>query len=679
MDSANLLVIDSSSEHAQTINSLLRNAGKRVQVANASNYSGLESNLRENPPILIVIGLHLPSALTIEQILQLAGQHNIPVALQLSADNSHIAFEAVATHPVTVISAEDNLQLIHLVESHMSGGHSVRQFDEVNEKLEELQHRYDLLLDSARDSIAYIHEGLHIYANRAYLDLLQVSSLNDIEGLSLLELMSTGEGHDLKSLLRDMNQDIFSEETLDVTIMTPTGKELKADLTFSPARFNGEHCIQMMVREKDANLLLQVELDRLRKTDHLTQLRNRSAFTEALSGYVQEQNSDDRRSAVLYIEPDGMAKLQQELGLKSIDAYILDMANFISGCMEGDDVCARISDYGFAALIRRKDKSGLETTAQSIIDSYTSHIIDLGDQTMSAACSIGLATLGSLTRNAEEVIAQAKKAFIEASKTGSTMSTYKPALITVRAGDDERDWVERIRHALNNHEFYTVQQSIVDLEGENEGLFENRTFMREESGDTASSEFMPVAERNDLSSTIDRHIIPQLLTAIAGTGDRHILPLSINSVLDFSFLNWFKRTLEETDAVGSQLILQISAISAESNLKATGRVIDELREMGCAVVLSEFDNDRRTIQLLEHLKVDMIKLRPGLAPGLAANTLNQESVRSIVRAIAPYNITVVADEVKDAADLSVLWQCGVKLVTGDFLNEAPQVVGKRSS
>lgn len=679
MDSANLLVIDSSSEHAQTINSFLRNAGYAVQVAYAANYSDLESNYRENPPILVVIGLHLPAALPLEQVLQFTAQHDIPVVLQLSADNGHLALEAVASNSVTVISAEDNSQLIHLVQSHMSGGQSVRQFDDVNEKLEELQHRYDLLLDSARDSIAYIHEGLHIYANRAYLDLLQVSNLNDIEGLSLLEFMSTGEDQDLKSMLRDMNQDIFPEETVDVSITTPAGKELKADLTFSAARFSGEHCIQMMVREKDANLVLQDELNRLRKTDQLTQLSNRPAFTEMLSGYIQEQKNDSRRSAVLYIEPDGMAELQQELGLQSTDAYILDMANFIRGCMENDDVCARISDYGFAALVRRDKKEGLEKTAQCIIDSYTSHIIDLGDQTMSAACSIGLATLGSLTRNAEEIIAQAKKAFLEASKTGNVMSVYKPALITVNTGDDERDWVERIRHALNNQEFYTVQQSIVDLEGENEGLFENRTFMREESGDTASSEFMPVAERNDLGSTIDRHVIPQLMTAIAGTGDRHIVPLSINSVLDFSFPNWFKRTLEETDAVGSQLILQLSAISAESNLKATGRVIDELKEMGCSVVLSEFDNDRRTIQLLEHLQVDMIKLRPGLAPGLATNTANQETVRAIVRAIASHNVTVVADEVRDAADLSVLWQCGVKLVTGDFLNEAPQVVGQRTN
>ncbi len=50
------------------------------------------------------------------------------------------------------------------------------------------------------------------------------------------------------------------------------------------------------------------------------------------------------------------------------------------------------------------------------------------------------------------------------------MVRYKPALTTVHSGESERDWVERIRYALNNHDFYTIQQSIVDLEGENEGF-----------------------------------------------------------------------------------------------------------------------------------------------------------------------------------------------------------------
>jgi EAL domain-containing protein (putative c-di-GMP-specific phosphodiesterase class I) len=166
------------------------------------------------------------------------------------------------------------------------------------------------------------------------------------------------------------------------------------------------------------------------------------------------------------------------------------------------------------------------------------------------------------------------------------------------------------------------------------------------------------------------------MVAIAGTGDRHIISLSSNSILDFSFPHWFQRMMKETEVVGSQLVLQVSGIVAESHLKPTRRVIDELQDLGCSFVLSEFDNDRRTLQLLEHLPVNMVKLRTGLAQGLSSNIMNQDTIRAVVRAIEAHDVTIIADEVRDASDLAVLWQCGVKLVTGDFLNEAPQVVGQ---
>ena len=211
MDSAYLLVIDDSPEHAQVINSYLRNAGLAVRVVNTSDFTELEGVLKEKSPFLILVGTHLPASIKISKIMQVADHYSIPVALQLNPEDTTNMEAAIATHPILIINAEENDQLMQVVKQHMSGGKSVRKYDDLSIKLEELSHRYDLLLDSARDSIAYIHEGLHIYANRAYLELLQVKALGDIEGLSLLDLMTADKGTDLKKLLRDMNRDIFPE------------------------------------------------------------------------------------------------------------------------------------------------------------------------------------------------------------------------------------------------------------------------------------------------------------------------------------------------------------------------------------------------------------------------------------------------------------------------------------
>ncbi len=676
MQSSYLLVVDNSVERIQAVNSFLRNAGMAVRVINAATATELETSLREKSPFLVVLGTSAPDKLKTGQVLQAARKHSIPVTMQVRPGKYANLEAAIGECSVQVIGADDHDQLMEVVQFHLSGGKSASKYDELQRRLDELQHRYDLLLDSARDAIAYIHEGLHVYANRAYIELLQLQDMSDIVGLSLLELISTDEGTDLKKLLRDMNRDIIPEETLPVSVNLPAGQTLKADLTFLPARFNGEKCIQMMVCEQDAKLALREELDRLRKTDQLTQMYNRKTFTERLADFISGGRDGQPRSAVLYIEPDGMASLDGDIGPESLDTHILDLSNIIRGCTQEDDLNARYSEFGFALLIRRAEKSALEDTANNILENYGNHIIDLGDRTLSASCSIGMATIGSLTKDAREVIDQAKAAFKEAAQKGNTLVTYKPALKTVHSGEGDRDWVERIRHALNNHDFYTVQQSIVDLEGENEGLFENRTFMREDNVDTHVNEFLQVAERNELGAAIDRHVIPHLMAAIAGTGDKHIIPLSANSVNDPGFAHWFEGQLKKAEVEGSQILLQVSADSAESGLKSSRRLIGEMQAIGCGIVLADFDNDRRRLQLLEHLPVNMVKLRQGLAHGLSSNSHNQEVIRAVVKAATDSNVTIIADEVQDASDLALLWQCGVKLVTGDFLNEAPQVVGQ---
>ena len=184
MDSAYLLIIDDSPDHAQIVNSFLRNAGLAVRVVSASNLNELEDALKEKTPFLILIGTRLPATVKISHVMQVADQYSTPVVLQINPEDTSNIEAAIAVHPLLLINAEENDQLMQVVKQHMSGGRTAREYNDLSRKLEELRHRYDLLLDSARDSIAYIHEGLHVYANRAYLELLQVKTLADIEGLN---------------------------------------------------------------------------------------------------------------------------------------------------------------------------------------------------------------------------------------------------------------------------------------------------------------------------------------------------------------------------------------------------------------------------------------------------------------------------------------------------------------
>ena len=67
MHSTYLLVIDDSPDHAQVINSFLRNSGVAVRVVNASNMDELDLVLEEKTPFLILLSRQLPASMKISQ------------------------------------------------------------------------------------------------------------------------------------------------------------------------------------------------------------------------------------------------------------------------------------------------------------------------------------------------------------------------------------------------------------------------------------------------------------------------------------------------------------------------------------------------------------------------------------------------------------------------------------
>ncbi|NND56399.1 MAG: EAL domain-containing protein [Xanthomonadales bacterium] len=630
--------------------------------------------LDHDSPALILYAEPDESDAPLEEIGELAAAFNIPLALFTSMDDSARLSRLLATTACYVINSNDENLFTEAVSQLIKTSENEHDHEKQQQFVEELEHRYNLLLDSSRDAIAYVHEGLHVYSNRAYLDALGVADHSEIAGLSLLEILDAGETN-LKQLLKGLSKGQFPDKALPVKVKRPDATTFEANLMFSPARFDGEECIQMMVQRQDAANELAAELERVRMTDPLTRLLNRNAFSEALDSCIQA-GSDNDALAVLYIETDDIETLQEELSVEAMDAFISDLANIIKNNLEDGDVAARISDHGFAVLVGRPTNSQLEKVGNDLLTAYRSHIIEISDRALSASCSIGMASVGRLTVNSPEIIANARKAQAEASEQGDQMVVYRPQLTAVATIAGEHDWVERIRMALSNLDYYSVQQSIVDLDGDGEQMMENTTFMRGESGDFPAKEFQRIAERNDLAGAIDRQVIPGLLKTFVDSEERQIISLSNNSILDYGFPGWFAEQLKASCVDGNRIILQIAANAAHTNLRPAQRLMKELKPLGCQLAVSRFDTERRSFQLLEHLDISFVKIMTSLTEDLTANTKNQEAVRKVVEAAEAHDVSVIADEVTDTSSLAVLWQCGVKLIAGTFLKESSQVLAQ---
>jgi len=676
MDGANLLVADNSPETAERINSLLRNAGINIHVIHITKSFDVKRAVESESPLLIVYANPDPRAASIEEISLLANEYSVPLALYSDLKNPSHLVDILQTTACYVINADSETQLVETVR-RLHGTHLLaRRQATQRDQLAELEHRYELLLGSARDAMAYIHEGLHVYANRAYLEALHVKELAEISGISLLEMMRAPDGINLKKIFQGLSKGQFPAAGLEVSIVRPDGSTFEATLGFSAAKYNGEPCIQMLVHEQDAATELAAELERMRVTDPLTQFRNKRSFADRLEVELAKPRSIESVSAILYIEPDGVAALHEELDVPVMDAFLLDMARVLKSCLDERDEAARISDHGFAVLTQQVNMEKVDALSEKILQTFAAHLVEMEDRSISVSCSIGIAALGRLAKSSIEVIAGARKAQAEAAVKGNCAITFRPQLIAVSSFEDDRQWIDRIKLALGNGDFYSVQQSIIDLDGEGGHLMENLTYLRDPSGDVHPKNFMGIADRNDLAGAIDRHVIPGLLKSFVETTHKQIITLSNNSILDYSFPGWLREQMARSCVEPGKLIIQISAAAAQSNLKPAQRLMQELKPLGCSLSVCGVDAERRSRQLLEHLEAGYLKIHPNLTTNLVGNSANQEAIRKIVDAAESHRVYVIADEVADTSSLATLWQCGVKLVAGAFLKENSQVVGQ---
>src|SRR5690606_33487778 len=104
--------------------------------------------------------------------------------------------------------------------------------------LKETEKRCQLLLDSSVDAIAYVLDGMHIYANRSYTQLFGYEDADDLAAEPMLELIAPKDQDSFKEFLRTYAAKGEYGETR-CTAVTSDGQEFPAMLSFSPPTTTG--------------------------------------------------------------------------------------------------------------------------------------------------------------------------------------------------------------------------------------------------------------------------------------------------------------------------------------------------------------------------------------------------------------------------------------------------------
>src|SRR3712207_6418853 len=135
------------------------------------------------------------------------------------------------------------------------------------------------------------------------------------------------------------------------------------------------------------------ELERLADTDTLTPLPNRRRFLRELERVVSQSNRHGTPAAVLYIDLNGLKRVNDRHGHFAGDAALIHVARLLQGLIRTSDVVARIGGDEFGLILDHLDHNSAIETAERLARCIAASPLDVGGTSVALKASIGVATI----------------------------------------------------------------------------------------------------------------------------------------------------------------------------------------------------------------------------------------------------------------------------------------------
>ena len=605
-------------------------------------------------------------------------KHFVPVIALVDGEDARSAL-AVATLGVEGFVSQSNLrQLKRLAKGQLESLQARRDASQALRSLEDIEARYTLLLDSSSESIAYLHEGLHIYANPAYLDLFGFGSFEDLEGLSMLDLFTASrKDQDLKKVLKALSRDDIPRDAMLLNAHRQDGTEFKASVAFSPARYGGEYCAQMLVNEEleQADSKLQEELQKLRTHDMLTGMLNSASFLEELKASLSARKETSGFSVLLF-SLDNFDELVDKIGVGATDSLIGEAAKLFQSVVADNGETARLRDHTFGVLADTESREEAEKLATRIVEGCGGKIVEVRDTSLTISGSVGLAVAGSEVPEPESLVEQAETALNEALRAGGNgFVRYRPK-VSAEGEEDDAAWAERLRHAIDQNELGLVTSAITCMEDDSFLINDVETRLRTEDSDEVimPSVYMPVASRIGMASRLDIDMLGRLRQLLAdrksGTDAQWLVPLSLESIMDPDAMGMVEEMLGDFPVASSRIIWGLREQDVRDKLRQAQAFIERFQQHGCQFALCDVEANASIQPVLKYLSVDFMRLAQGAVQDLGNNDKLREQLSNLSTHAREHKVRIIAPKIEHTGDLATLWQFGITLVQGEFVREA---------
>jgi diguanylate cyclase (GGDEF)-like protein/PAS domain S-box-containing protein len=407
--------------------------------------------------------------------------------------------------------------------------------------------------------------------------------------------------------------------------------------------------------------------------DALTGLINRREFDNRLHAALLSAQRGEGSYALLYIDLDQFKVVNDTCGHQAGDRLLRDVTGLLQTRVRASDCIARLGGDEFGVLLEGCTPEQATRIAESCRQAIRDFRFVWGTSTLSVGASIGIVQISASTENVAGVMSAADIACYAAKDAGrNRIHVYEAGGVSDR--HREMHWVARVTRAAENDRLELFFQPIMALRGTApRGFHELTVRLRDDDGKLVPpSEFIPAAERYNVTSVLDRWVVGQALALLAERRRRgQSLPLlAVNlsgpSLNEQSFVDFVLQSVGDPEIAGA-LCFEITETAAVASLSNARYLMGELKRRGCKFALDDFGTGVSSFVYLKSLPVDFLKIDGQFIQQIAEDAVNRSMVEAIGKVGSALGIATVAECVETEAVLDELKRIGVDFAQGSYL------------
>jgi diguanylate cyclase (GGDEF)-like protein/PAS domain S-box-containing protein len=672
-----LLLVEEQLEQAEFLINHIRNGGIAVRPEQAEDAGHLEALIGQNSIDIVLAnikGESISLAAAAASIKKLG--KDIPLIAVVEQLSTETIMDALANGAKDVVLREHGKHIQHVIKRQFDALLNRRAVRHIEVDLRESERRCDALIESSRDPIAYIHDGMHIRANDSYLQMFGYSRFDELEGMPILDLVDGENQAKFKQIIKDFAKTRQCPDSILVTIQPENGDAVQVEFELSPASYDTEQCLQLVARPQMADSRLTEQLRELKDRDANTLLFNRKYFMAQLESAIGAASSGKSNQAVLFIEPDQFEQRVRSLGLDLADSLLIDFAHRLRDAVGDKGLCCHYRDQSLAVVCTASGFEQTKALAEAIHKAFDNVLLDIENHSISFSVSVAAVQITEQNSSVPDILSTASRLLQSMEGLGGNrFEVFDPNAGDRADAELNKAWKERLVHALAHDEFVLRYQPVINLMQEEDiQSYELSVRLNSPDGESVSPDhFLPIAQANNLIADIDQWVVNQAISLLAerrrkGIDTQLFIKISPDSLQDNALIELIATALTANGVEGRRLILQLPESKVITRLKDIQIFKAAMKPLGVKLGLSQFGTSVDSLKMLNHIDADVIKIDRSFMEELDKNTQNQAKIREFVRHAKDHGKSTVAEFVSDASTVGILFSAGVDWVQGNFLS-----------